>query len=128
MTDHTCPRHLPCRGCYQHCRCRCAGCRAARAQKDRAAKTGEALPPATLYRPGQEPQPVQRKPVRLHQETIDMLDDVEWLLDAATPWGEIARRVGRTVGSIEQAARRGGRRRIAASACAEQRHAKEWQR
>lgn len=125
---HTCPRHLPCRTCNRYCGCRCDGCRAARIQKDRAAKTGEALPSATIWRPGQEPKPVQRRPVRLHQETINMLDDVEWLLDAATPWGEIARRVGRTVGSIEQAARRGGRRRIVTSASAEQRHAKEWQR
>lgn len=75
-----------------------------------------------------EPKPIQHKKVKLHQETLDMLDDVEWLLDAATPWDEIARRVGRIVGSIEQAARRGGRRRIVTSASAEQRHAKEWQR
>ena len=57
-----------------------------------------------------------------------MLDDVAWLLDAATPWDVIARRVGRTIGSIEQAARRGGRRRIVTSACAEQSQARAWQR
>lgn len=51
---------------------------------------------------------------RTRSDTLD-LDEVQWLLDGGEPPAQIALRIGRSVSTIEQAARRHRRAEMAAT-------------
>lgn len=98
--NHACTRHQPgSTTCYANCGCRCDKCREAKVDANR------------IYRREHRDEIRARRHHPTVRHGID-LDEVAWLLDGGESIWQIAHQLHVTVGGIEKAAERHGRRDI----------------